>query len=38
MPVFKCKYDSIVRSVFYSIPFVNNICYINLGRIFIVTL
>ena len=38
IPVFKCKYDVIVRSVFYSIPIVNSICYINIGRILIMTL
>jgi hypothetical protein len=34
--IFACKYDLIAKSVFYAIPILNNICYINTGRIFMV--
>jgi hypothetical protein len=33
--VFICKYDKIAQILFFSIPILHNICYINVGRIFI---
>ena len=35
-PVFACKYDLILKSVIFSVPNVNNLCYINLARILMV--
>lgn len=34
--VFAPKYDQIVKALFFAIPIINNICYINVGRIFMV--
>lgn len=35
-PVFACKYDLILKCILFSVPNINNLCYINLARIFMV--
>lgn len=31
--VFACKFDRMARALFAAVPILNNICYINVGRI-----